>query len=103
MNPETMRRIDAMIEGTISRPDFEVLQQTLRDDPVALRHYIQQAEIDGRLTWELAQAGGGETMSGPVPAPRPVARRTYIAAWAAAAALIVGGLFVYSFNRPATA
>lgn len=81
MTPRTMERIDAALEGCLGPDEFQQLQDELRQDPVALDHWCRQAEIHGRLEWELSSA----TVTFPVmPAGRS---RTVWPRWSAAAAV----------------
>lgn len=91
MKPETMERIDACLEGSISREEFEELQDALRGDSAALDYWCQQAEVHGRLEWELAPAAESTLPF----APR---RKTY--PWFSAAALVLLGLGMGLVIRP---
>lgn len=56
MNVETMQQIDALLEGeagSLTVESFSELQETLRSDSKALTYYCEQAEVHGRLAWEL--------------------------------------------------
>lgn len=67
MNRRTMERIDAALDGRLAAGEFAALQQELREDPAAFDHWCRQAEIHGRLEWELA---------GEMPAVRPLPKKT---------------------------
>lgn len=84
MNRHTMERIDAALDGGLDAAEFAVLQEELREDPAALDHWCKQAEIHGRLQWELAAE------SAPIAMPA-AKRRRFLPHWAAAAALLLGG------------
>ena len=84
MNRDTTRKIDACLEGVITPDEFQSLQDELRNDPGALDHWCHQAELHGRLEWDLAP------QSIPTQIRRPRLRvGRYVAA---AAALLVLGL-----------
>ncbi|BDS07592.1 hypothetical protein NT6N_26320 [Oceaniferula spumae] len=56
MTLETMELIDSLLEGeagSMTEQSFAQLQDVLRSDPKALAYYCEQAEIHGRLAWEL--------------------------------------------------
>lgn len=86
MNPRTLERIDAALEGTLDDGEFLALQDELRSDPSAFDHWCRQAEIHGRLEWELSAAA--ETVAFPA---NPARRRS---GWhyGAAAALLAAGI-----------
>lgn len=84
MTRETIAAIDACLDSSISAGDFQALQESLRHDPAALDHWCRQAEIHGRLEWELAPSGT------PASSVTPRRRRTRLAP--AAAALVLLGL-----------
>ena len=86
MNRQTMERIDAALEGSLGAEEFRALQEEMRDDPAAFDHWCRQAEIHGRLEWELA----GATTS--LPAISPAKKTPRWTQWAAAAALVTAGL-----------
>ena len=86
MNHRTMERIDAALDGSLDAAEFEALQEELRNDPAALDHWCRQAEIHGRLEWELAEHAV------PSIAPKAAKVRRFIPQWAAAAALLFAGL-----------
>jgi hypothetical protein len=87
MTRQTMERIDAALEGSLGAEEFRALQEELRDDPAAFDHWCRQAEIHGRLEWELA---GAATTS--LPAIQPAKKAPRWTQWAAAAALVLAGL-----------
>ncbi len=86
MNRRIMERIDAALEGNLDEDDFRALQEELRSDPAALDHWCRQADLHGRLEWELA----GQDAA--VPFPQPRRRRIDWLRAAAAAALLAGGI-----------
>ena len=55
MRRHTLEQIDACLEGSLDEEGFASLQQELRENPNALDHYCRQAEIHGRLQWELGE------------------------------------------------
>jgi hypothetical protein len=85
MNPRTMERIDAALDGSLDEEEFRALQDELRDDPAAFDHWCRQAEIHGRLEWELTHATASLPALSKKIAPR-------WSPWAAAAALLAAGL-----------
>jgi ferric-dicitrate binding protein FerR (iron transport regulator) len=72
MKRETLERIDACLEGTLDEAGFAELQRELRDDPAALDHYCRQAEVHGRLEWELGEPAQALVRDSPRPARIPV-------------------------------
>ncbi|MGC4014365.1 MAG: FecR domain-containing protein [Luteolibacter sp.] len=95
MNRETMEWIDALLEGSLPAERFDELQQRLRDDPVAFEHYCSQAELHGRLEWELRDAAAAVA-----PGRKVVSFQRWLRPVAAAAVLIaVGGGLGY-FLKP---
>ncbi len=88
MNRRTMERIDAALDGSLDAAEFAALQEELREDPAALDHWCKQAEIHGRLQWELA----AETAPLAMPTLKPAKPRRFLPQWAAAAALLLGGI-----------
>ena len=81
MTREDMERIDAALDGSIGPEDFEILQQTMREDPTVFRHYRQQAGLHGQLEWELREVEASRTAPVPSPSRRP--RWPWVAACAA--------------------
>lgn len=49
--------IDKLLEGSISKLEFDALQDAMREDPLVIQHYKEQTEIHGRLEWLLGEAG----------------------------------------------
>ncbi|MFD0895467.1 FecR domain-containing protein [Luteolibacter ambystomatis] len=95
MNRETMEWIDALLEGSLPAERFDELQQRLRDDPVAFEHYCSQAELHGRLEWELRDAAA----SAEVPERKIVFLKRWLRPIAAAAALVAfGGVLGYALK-----
>ncbi|MCP5535748.1 MAG: LamG domain-containing protein [Akkermansiaceae bacterium] len=78
MTRETMEQIDALLGGSTTPEAFAGLQRVLRSDPVALAHYCRQAEIHGRLEWEL---GCRENQLSPVHIPTTASRRKLRVRW----------------------
>ena len=69
MTREIIEQIDALLDGedsSLTKDAFDKLQNVLRSDPAALAYYCQQAEIHGRLEWELGDPKNQDT---PVHAP----------------------------------
>lgn len=92
MNRLTMERIDAALEGTLDSSAFEELQQELKRDPEAFEHFCRQAELHGRLEWELKPpAVEGSSVAG-VPSAVPARRLRPVLPWIAAAAVVILGL-----------
>ncbi|WP_035611979.1 LamG domain-containing protein [Haloferula sp. BvORR071] len=85
MNRRTMERIDGALDGDLDAAEFAALQEELREDPAALDHWCRQAEIHGRLEWELA---AGEP---PIALQKP-SKSPLMARWGAAAAILAGGM-----------
>lgn len=107
MNRQTERWIEALLSGTISRKDFAQLQELLKSDPEAFRHYCRQSTMHGRLEGELGDLRRPNTeLPDPqtgVPAPRIHQRRSTSKAVAIAAALLLLGLLIqlfYSSRKP---
>lgn len=92
MNKETMQLIDAALEASITPSDFAALQETLRQDPAALEYYCQQAEIHGRLEWELKVSGSDAQPQNVVPFRRSKSLRIA----AVAAVVAIAGVSIYS-------
>lgn len=86
MNQRTMERIDAALDGSLDAEEFDALQEELRSDPAAMDHWCRQAEIHGRLEWELSEHAI------PFSTPKVVKLRPALPRWAAAAALLFAGL-----------
>lgn len=97
MKRDDMQRIDAALDGSISRDDFARLQQAMRHDPAVLRHYRQQASIHGQLEWELQEAAPTDFLANRLPRRSHWILRTA----AAAAILMIGAGVVWLANRPA--
>lgn len=96
MNRRTMERIDAALDGSLDAAEFAALQDELREDPAALEHWCKQSEIHGRLQWELA----AESAPFAIPVPKqPAKQRRFIPQWAAAAALLLGGIGIGWFAK----
>lgn len=66
MNKFHMEAIDRLLEGTISREDFQSLQDTMRTDPLVLQYYKEQAEINSRLEWMMGEFSSTEQTVGKV-------------------------------------
>ena len=101
MNRRTMERIDAALDGSLDAAEFAALQDELREDPAALDHWCKQAEIHGRLQWELAADAAPLAM----PLAKPAKPRRFVPQWAAAAALLLGGIgigWLAKHEKPAT-
>lgn len=92
MKRGTIDRIDACLEGTLHEDGFAELQRELRDDPATFQHYCHQAEIHGRLEWELGEPAQS-LVRGIAETPAPVRSKIFpfLTAGAAAAALILLG------------
>jgi ferric-dicitrate binding protein FerR (iron transport regulator) len=105
MNRDTMERIDACLDGSLDEAGFAELQRELREDPAALDHYCRQAELHGRLEWELGEPAQALLREGPRPARIPVKAGTRwrpLALAAAAALALVLGHFLRDRTPPAT-
>lgn len=91
MTKEAMNWIDDLLEGTISPEDHRALMILLKSDPEVLEYYCQQADIHGRLEWELKPFEAGDS---PAPPKGPLisTRRPLSSHWFQIAALIA--LFV---------
>lgn len=95
MNQETMQLIDAALDGSISPKDFDKLQNILRQDSAALTYYCEQADIHGRMQWELtASATTGQTEN-----IIPFHRRISLQATAAAAVIAIAGISFYALRQ----
>lgn len=95
MKRETLERIDACLEGTLDEAGFAELQRELRESPEALDHYCRQAEVHGRLEWELgepAQALIREKAPAPRIRTRSFSRPRWVVPLASAAALALAML-----------
>lgn len=101
MNQRTMEWIDAALEGSLAPENHSAFQQMLRDDPLALDYYCQQAELHGRLEWELRAVADPAGVLPVAPKKvRPFPR--IIRQVAAAAALLSLGAFGGYMLRPKT-
>lgn len=102
MNPHIIQLIGHTLDRTISKEDFANLQQILRDDPESLEYYCQQAEMHGRLSWEL-QATEDTTLS---LAPQPATKAhwpRYLTIGSLAAALALAAILsTIKQQQPAT-
>ena len=72
MTKEQMNLIDAAVAGNVNKDDFARLQNLLREDSVAMKHYCEQSEIHGCLEWELSQKSATTT---PLVHPQKVRKR----------------------------
>lgn len=101
MTRETMERIDACLAGTLDEAGFAELQREMRADPVVREHYCRQAEIHGRLEWELGEPAQA-MVHGKRPAPPARVRSSRAPLWAAAAAVVAlaGGFVLFRADRP---
>jgi hypothetical protein len=99
MKRHTLEQIDACLEGSLDEEGFASLQQELRENPDALDHYCRQAEIHGRLQWELGEPAQSlfreATPAQRLPLP-------FSLKLAAAAVLALSALFTFHLTRPAT-
>lgn len=91
--------IDALLEADVEAPDLRPLEELLRDDPEAVRHYLHRIDLHHSLKWAVT----GETFREAVAAARPprTSRLTGLAA-AAAVLLAAGILWTLAVPRPAT-
>ncbi|BCU77282.1 LamG-like jellyroll fold domain-containing protein [Luteolibacter sp. LG18] len=97
MNRETMEWIDALLEGSLAPEHFAELQRRMREDPVAMEHYCIQAEIHGRLEWELRDAA----READVPATKVTRFPAWVRKLPAAAALVALGAGMGILFKPA--
>ncbi|GAA5497375.1 hypothetical protein Rhal01_03569 [Rubritalea halochordaticola] len=89
MNKSHMESIDRLLEGTLPREEFDRLQEAMRNDPLLLSYYKEQAELNARLEWML----GDFQMAENVVEMHPPVRKWYqfSKSTAIAAALILAG------------
>lgn len=92
-------QIQALLDGTLSEPDREALNERLRTDAAARAEFAQQMKLHALLTWRAGAV--------PVTMPKvkpPVWRTTWQwAGWAAAAALVIGFTLLVVSPNPAAA
>jgi hypothetical protein len=89
MNRETLERIDACLEGSLDEAGFAGLQRELRENPAALDHYCRQAELHGRLEWELGEPAQALVRDVPRPVRATAKPRTRWRSLALAAAAVL--------------
>jgi ferric-dicitrate binding protein FerR (iron transport regulator) len=89
MKREALEHIDACLEGSLDEAGFAELQRELRDDPAALDHYCRQAELHGRLEWELGEPAQALFRESPRPTRPPAKARTRWPQFAMAAAAVL--------------
>lgn len=107
MNAETEMAIQAAVEGELSPEAKSALNEALRSDPAALEAYCRQLHLHALLAWRagVATTGASDPEAGKI-LRFPARPRAWVwSRWAAAAALVLLGVLVFTLapNRAAAA